>query len=78
MFTVMGARGHTGRKITELLLGSGEKVRALGRSKSKLSAMKSARLRSKGKGSHWPSHRSRLGEECKLLRIGWWLGGSRK
>jgi uncharacterized protein YbjT (DUF2867 family) len=36
MITVMGASGHTGRRIAELLLDSGEKVRVLGRSKSKL------------------------------------------
>ncbi len=36
MITVMGASGHTGRRIAELLLDSGEKVRVLGRSKAKL------------------------------------------
>jgi uncharacterized protein YbjT (DUF2867 family) len=41
MITVMGATGHTGRKITETLLEAGEEVRALGRSESKL-ALKSA------------------------------------
>ena len=29
MITVMGATGHTGKKITEALLNAGEKVRAL-------------------------------------------------
>ena len=33
---VMGATGNTGKKITEALLEAGEKVRALGRSTSKL------------------------------------------
>jgi uncharacterized protein YbjT (DUF2867 family) len=36
MITVMGASGHTGRRIAELLLDAGEKVRAVGRSKEKL------------------------------------------
>jgi uncharacterized protein YbjT (DUF2867 family) len=36
MITVMGATGNTGRKITELLLEAGEKVRALARSAEKL------------------------------------------
>jgi uncharacterized protein YbjT (DUF2867 family) len=40
MITVMGATGHTGRKITELLLKIGEKVRALGRSERKLAELK--------------------------------------
>ena len=31
MITMMGATGHTGKKITEALLKAGEKVRALGR-----------------------------------------------
>jgi uncharacterized protein YbjT (DUF2867 family) len=39
MFTIMGASGHTGRRIAELLLDSGEKVRALGRSKEKLAGL---------------------------------------
>jgi len=39
---VMGATGNTGRKITEALLRAGEKVRALGRSESKLAALKRA------------------------------------
>ena len=42
MITVMGATGHTGKKITEALLEAGEKVRALGRSESKLAELKSA------------------------------------
>jgi uncharacterized protein YbjT (DUF2867 family) len=42
MITVMGATGHTGRKITEALLKAGEGVRALGRSESKLAELKSA------------------------------------
>jgi uncharacterized protein YbjT (DUF2867 family) len=39
---VMGATGHTGKKITETLLRAGEKVRALGRSESKLAELKGA------------------------------------
>ena len=39
MITVMGASGHIGRRITELLLDSGEKVRALARSKEKLAPL---------------------------------------
>lgn len=42
MITVMGATGHTGKKITEALLKAGERVRALGRSESKLAELKSA------------------------------------
>ena len=42
MITVMGATGNTGKKITESLLKAGEKVRALGRSESKLAALKRA------------------------------------
>ena len=42
MITVMGATGHTGRKITEALLKADEGVRALGRSESKLAELKSA------------------------------------
>jgi uncharacterized protein YbjT (DUF2867 family) len=38
----MGATGHTGKKITETLFDAGEKVRALGRSESKLAELKSA------------------------------------
>jgi uncharacterized protein YbjT (DUF2867 family) len=40
MITVMGASGHTGKKITEALLKGGAKVRALGRSESKLAELK--------------------------------------
>jgi len=39
MIAVMGASGHTGRKVAELLLDSGEKVRALARSKEKLAPL---------------------------------------
>ncbi len=39
MITVMGASGHTGGRVAEILLDSGEKVRALGRSKEKLQAL---------------------------------------
>jgi uncharacterized protein YbjT (DUF2867 family) len=39
---VMGATGNTGKKITEALLEAGEKVRALGRSTSKLAELKHA------------------------------------
>lgn len=42
MITVMGATGHTGKKISEALLKAGEKVRALGRSQSKLAELKGA------------------------------------
>jgi uncharacterized protein YbjT (DUF2867 family) len=42
MITVMGATGNTGKKITEALLKAGEKVRALGRSESKLAELKGA------------------------------------
>ena len=42
MITVMGATGHTGKKITEALLKVGEQVRALGRSESKLAELKRA------------------------------------
>jgi uncharacterized protein YbjT (DUF2867 family) len=38
----MGATGHTGKKITEQLLRADEKVRALGRTESKLAELKSA------------------------------------
>src|SRR5688572_15531290 len=37
-----GATGHTGKKITEALLEAGERVRALGRSESKLAELKGA------------------------------------
>jgi uncharacterized protein YbjT (DUF2867 family) len=40
MITVMGATGHTGKKITDTLLKAGEKVRALGRTESKLAELK--------------------------------------
>jgi len=36
MITVMGATGHTGKKIAEALLDAGQQVRALGRSERKL------------------------------------------
>jgi uncharacterized protein YbjT (DUF2867 family) len=39
MITVMGASGHVGRRVAELLLDSGEKVRALGRSREKLAPL---------------------------------------
>jgi uncharacterized protein YbjT (DUF2867 family) len=39
MITVMGATGHTGKKITEALLKAGERVRALSRSESKLAEL---------------------------------------
>ena len=42
MITIMGATGHTGKKITERLLKAGEKVRALGRSENKLAELKRA------------------------------------
>ena len=42
MITVMGATGHTGKKITESLLDDGETVRALGRSADKLAELQSA------------------------------------
>src|SRR5262245_48548232 len=45
MVTIMGATGNTGKKITEALLRAGEKVRALGRSESKLAELKRARAR---------------------------------
>jgi uncharacterized protein YbjT (DUF2867 family) len=40
MITIMGATGNTGGKIARDLLRTGEKVRALGRSESKLSELK--------------------------------------
>jgi|CXWL01.1.fsa_nt_gi uncharacterized protein YbjT (DUF2867 family) len=40
MITVMGATGNTGKKIATALLRTGEKVRALGRSDSKLAELK--------------------------------------
>jgi uncharacterized protein YbjT (DUF2867 family) len=42
MITVMGATGYTGKKITEALLKAGQKVRALGRSETKLAQLKNA------------------------------------
>lgn len=42
MITVMGATGHTGKKIAEALLNAGEQVRALGRSKIRLAELKDA------------------------------------
>ena len=42
MITVMGATGNTGKKIALALLNAGEKVRALGRSQSKLAELKAA------------------------------------
>jgi NAD(P)-dependent dehydrogenase (short-subunit alcohol dehydrogenase family) len=39
MITVMGATGHTGKKIAEALLDAGQKVRALGRSEGKLAEL---------------------------------------
>lgn len=42
MITVMGASGHTGKKIAEALLKAGEKVRGLGRTESKLGDLKKA------------------------------------
>ena len=42
MIAVMGATGHTGKKITEALLKAGERVRALGRSETKLAELKRA------------------------------------
>jgi uncharacterized protein YbjT (DUF2867 family) len=42
MITVMGATGNTGKKITEALLQAGEKMRALGRSETKLAELRSA------------------------------------
>ena len=42
MITVMGATGHTGRKVTEMLLQAGERVRALGRSETRLSELERA------------------------------------
>ena len=42
MITVMGATGHTGKQIAEGLLDAGERVRALGRSASKLAELRSA------------------------------------
>jgi uncharacterized protein YbjT (DUF2867 family) len=40
MITVMGATGHSGKKIAEALLKTGDKVRALGRSEGKLAELR--------------------------------------
>jgi uncharacterized protein YbjT (DUF2867 family) len=42
MISVMGATGHVGGEVVRRLLGAGEKVRALGRSKEKLAALAGA------------------------------------
>lgn len=42
MFTVMGATGHTGTRITHTLLNAGQRVRGIGRSESKLADLKAA------------------------------------
>lgn len=42
MIAAMGATGHTGGAIAELLLEAGEEVRALGRSQSRLAALERA------------------------------------
>jgi uncharacterized protein YbjT (DUF2867 family) len=42
MITVMGATGHTGKQIAQALFAAGEKVRALGRSRSKLGELERA------------------------------------
>lgn len=42
MITIMGATGNTGGKITKALLRAGEKVCALGRSKTKLAELEEA------------------------------------
>jgi uncharacterized protein YbjT (DUF2867 family) len=42
MITVMGATGHTGRTLTGMLLQSGQQVRALGRSETKLAELERA------------------------------------
>lgn len=39
MIAVMGATGHTGRKVAEALLGRGERVRALARSEGRVQAL---------------------------------------
>jgi len=43
MITVMGATGHTGKKIAEALLRAGQKVRVLGRSEDRLAELRQAR-----------------------------------
>ena len=42
LFTVLGASGHTGRRIAQSLLRAGERVRAVGRSEARLEALKHA------------------------------------
>ncbi|NWL75831.1 FMN-dependent NADH-azoreductase [Pseudomonas taiwanensis] len=42
MITVMGASGHTGKRIVEQLLKAGQPVRALGRSAERLATLKNA------------------------------------
>ena len=42
MITVIGATGRTDKKIGAALVKAGEKVRALGRSESKLAELKDA------------------------------------
>lgn len=42
MIAVLGASGHTGKKIAEALLAAGETVRAIGRSEVKLAGLKRA------------------------------------
>src|SRR4030088_2729983 len=42
MITVMGATGRIGKRIAELLLATGQTVRALGRSESKLAELRNA------------------------------------
>ncbi|BAN46227.1 NmrA family NAD(P)-binding protein [Metapseudomonas resinovorans] len=42
MITVMGATGHTGKRIVDSLLKAGEPVRALGRSAERLDALRRA------------------------------------
>jgi len=44
MITVMGATGHTGKEIVKLLLDAGTKVRAVGRSVSKLAEFDHANI----------------------------------
>lgn len=39
MYVILGATGHTGSIIAETLLGKGEKVRAIGRSKDRLTKL---------------------------------------
>jgi uncharacterized protein YbjT (DUF2867 family) len=42
MITVMGATGNTGKKIADILLTGGERVRGLGRTESKLAELQNA------------------------------------